>query len=147
MYEKMKEYVSSIMVREVVTVGLDETLQTVRGIFESSEFHHLLVLEKGKLFGVISDRDLLKWLCPWLGKLSEKSHGRKTLEVKAHNIMSRKPITINKDCSIEKAARLLLDHNISSLPVISKVGGVEGIITWKDIVAFVLKPEQEDVLY
>lgn len=141
MYEKMSAHVSSIMINEVTTVGLDDLLQTIRKIFENSNFHHLLVHEKGKLVGVISDRDLLKRLCPWLGKFSEQSHGRKTLGVKAHSIMNHNPITIFKYDSIEKAAKLMLDHNISCLPVISKVGGIDGIVTWKDILSFILKTD------
>ncbi len=56
--EKVSDCVSSSMVSEVVTIGLDGTLRTIRKFFEDSSFHHLLVLEKGKLVGVISDRDL-----------------------------------------------------------------------------------------
>jgi acetoin utilization protein AcuB len=118
---------------------LDDTLETIRRIFDNFKFHHLLVLEKGKLVGVISDRDLLKWLCPGLDKLSEKPHGRMTLGMKAHQIMSHDPITIFKYGSIEKAAKLMLDHSISCLPVISTAGGIEGIVTWKDILGFYLK--------
>ncbi|MBT3881051.1 MAG: CBS domain-containing protein [Candidatus Scalindua sp.] len=141
MYEKKSVLVSSIMTTEVVTIGLDDSLETIRKIFENSKFHHLLVHEKGKLVGVISDRDLLKRLCPWLGKISEKPHGRNTLEVKAHSIMSHNPITIFKDDSVEKTARLMLSHNVSCLPIISKVGGIEGIVTWKDILSFILKTD------
>ena len=64
-----------------------------------------------------------------------------TLEVKAHIIMSHDPITLFKDDSIEKAARLMMDYNISCLPVISKEGGIEGIVTWKDILSYILKTD------
>ncbi|MCP4265723.1 MAG: CBS domain-containing protein [Candidatus Brocadiaceae bacterium] len=53
--------------------------------------------EKEKLVGVTSDRDLLKSLCPWLGKLSKKLHGRSTLQAKAHRVMSLDPISLFKD--------------------------------------------------
>ncbi len=138
MLKKMSEPVSSIMTSKVITIGLDDTLETIRKNFDNFKFHHILVQEKGKLVGVISDRDLLKRLCPWLGKLSEKPHGRTTLAVKAHSIMSPNPITVFEDDSIEKVCKLMLDHGISCLPVISNEGGIEGIVTWKDILSFVL---------
>ncbi len=143
MNKKKSVLVSSIMTSEVITIGLDDTLETISKIFDNSKFHHLPVHEKGKLVGVISDRDLLKRLCPWLGKLSEKPHGRTTLEVKAHIIMSHDPITLFKDDSIEKAAKLMLDHNISCIPVTSKEGGIDGIVTWKDILSNILKTEKK----
>ncbi len=131
--------VDSIMASEVVTIGLDDSLETIRGIFDHYMIHHLPVIEKGKLVGVISDRDLLKWLCPGLGKLSEKPHGRMTLRMRAHQIMSHDPITTFKYGSIENAAKLMLDNNISCLPVISTVGGIVGMVTWKDILGFFLE--------
>ncbi len=53
--------VESIMSRRLATVGFDDTLSTVKEIFDRPGFHHLLVVEDGKLRGgVVSDRDLLR---------------------------------------------------------------------------------------
>ncbi len=131
--------VASIMTSNVITVELDDTLETIRSIFDNSMFHHLLVIEKGRLIGVVSDRDLLKRLCPGLGKLSEKPHGRMTLGMKAHQIMSHDPVTVFKYASIETAAELMLECDISCLPVTSTAGGIDGIVTWKDILGFFIK--------
>jgi acetoin utilization protein AcuB len=49
------------------------------------------------------------------------------------------PITVDAQTSIEKASNLLLENNISCLPVISSQGVVEGILTWKDILKFYMK--------
>jgi acetoin utilization protein AcuB len=53
--------------------------------------------------------------------------------------MNRTPITVDAETSIEEASNLLLENNISCLPVISPQGSVEGIVTWKDILKFHLK--------
>ena len=50
--------VRDIMSKTVVTVEMDDMLRTVKEIFDHMKFHHLLVVEAGKLFGVVSDRDL-----------------------------------------------------------------------------------------
>ena len=131
--------VASIMTRKVVTVEMDDDLQVAREILQNVEFHHILVVEKGRLVGVVSDRDLLKRLCPWLDKLSEKPHGRQTLNVKVHQIMSHKLITVSRETNIKTAARLILKNNISCLPVVSPQCGIEGIVTWKDILGFYMK--------
>ena len=62
--------VDSIMTRRVVSVEMDDRLDVVKKIFDTLKFHHLLVVDdRGKLKGVVSDRDLLKALSPYVGRL------------------------------------------------------------------------------
>ncbi len=131
--------ISSIMTRDVITVKSNVSLQTICEIFNNFEFHHTLVLENQKLVGVISDRDLLKAVNPFLDASSEKEHGAIALDKKAHQIMSKTLITVDMETSIEEANDLLLDNIISCLPVVSQQGSVEGIITWKDILRVCFK--------
>ncbi len=121
--------VASIMTRSVLTVEMDYFVQIIRDIFNNFEFHHIPVLENQKLVGVISDRDLI----------DREERNTITLNSKAHEIMSRTPITVDVETRIEKAGDLLLENNISCLPVISPQGSVKGIVTWKDILNFYLK--------
>lgn len=125
--------VESIMTRRVITVQLDDTLETIREIFDNVKFHHLLVVGNLGLLGVISDRDLLKALSPFVGMLDEHPRDLAVFNKKAHQIMSREPIAVDKETSIEAAANLLLSENVSCLPVTLPEGDIEGILTWKDI--------------
>ena len=127
--------VEPLVTRKVMTVEMEDSLLAIREIFENVEFHHLLVMDGQKLVGVISDRDLLGALPPF----SEKGCDAVALNKKAHQIMSRILITVDAKTSIEKAGNLLLENNISCLPVISSQGVVEGILTWKDILKFYLE--------
>lgn len=53
------------MSRKVVTVAPDDSLEKVRALF--AQFHfHLLVVGERQLLGVVSDRDLLKALSPYV---------------------------------------------------------------------------------
>ncbi|MCH7938647.1 MAG: CBS domain-containing protein, partial [Candidatus Marinimicrobia bacterium] len=124
---------SSIMTTPVVTVGPDDTLKTVKEIFDNVKFHHLLVVEEKRLFGVLSDRDLLKALSPWLGTLDELPRDRAILEKRVHQICSRQPITASMKTGIGEATRILIENNVSCLPVVTKRGRIKGIVTWKDI--------------
>ncbi|MGD8500395.1 MAG: CBS domain-containing protein [Phycisphaerales bacterium] len=124
---------SSIMTEEVVTVGMDDFLKTICGIFDDKRFHHLLVVEDDELRGVISDRDVLKASSPFLNTLSEQNRDTAVLRKRAHQLMSRKPITITKEASSEDAVRLMLREDISCLPVLSLDGQIEGMITRKDL--------------
>lgn len=52
--------------------------------------------------------------------------------MKAHQIMTRNVITISPDASIHDAAKLMIDHHVSGLPVVDETGGLIGIITERD---------------
>ncbi len=131
--------VASFMTEKVLKVRMDDSIGTIRDILENVEFHHLLVVEGRKLVGIMSDRDVLKAISPFLGTLSEKSRDVAILNKKVHQIMTRKPITVDKDTDIDTAASLLLDNHISCLPVTSPEGEVQGIVTWKDILALYVR--------
>jgi acetoin utilization protein AcuB len=122
-----------IMTRDVVTIGLDHRLRTVQQLFDKHKFHHLLVVEDKKLIGIISDRDLLKAVSPFVATLSEKARDASTLDKRAHLVMTRSPVTAQKETTVQEAARLLVKNNISCLPIVSPEQEPIGIVTWKDI--------------
>ncbi len=128
--------VAKIMTRKVLRIGMDDTLETMHEIFQKHKFHHLLVVEEDKLVGVISDRDLLKEVSPFLNTLSEDYRDKQTLRKKAHQIMTRKAISVDGSTTIEDAAKILLRKNISCLPVLTPEGKIEGILSWKDLLRF-----------
>jgi len=125
--------IDQIMTRRTITIGMDDHVRTVRDLFEEHAFHHLLVVEKGKLVGVISDRDLLRNVSPFLGKFSERSEDMATLNRRVHQIMTRKPVTISPQMNVQDAARLMLERRVSCLPVVREDGHVVGIVTWRDL--------------
>lgn len=131
--------ISSIMIQRVVSVEMDDTLETIREIFLRSRFHHLLVRDNNFLAGVITEKDLWQALSPYVGTLSETERDLATLSKRAHQIMKRNHPTITPETTIEKAAHLLLDEGISCLPVVSYDGEIKGIVTWKDLFRALLK--------
>jgi acetoin utilization protein AcuB len=134
--------VDEIMTRAVVTVRMDDTLRTARGLLEHGGFHHLLVAEHGKLVGVLSDRDVLRATSPFLEQLSERVQDTQTLERRVHQLMSRGLITAFPHDSIRDAAIRMLDGKISCLPVITEHNAIVGIVTWRDMLRwFTRAPE------
>ncbi|MGS2718962.1 CBS domain-containing protein [Paraglaciecola aestuariivivens] len=125
--------VAQIMTQPVVTVELDDRLAVVKEIFDNAKFHHLLVVEKGKLYGVLSDRDLLKAISPFLGTEQETIHDKVTLNKRVHQIMSRKPITLKADADVYDAIHLFNQHSISCIPIVDDNNQVLGIMSWRDI--------------
>jgi acetoin utilization protein AcuB len=126
--------VREIMSTRPVTVKMDDGLRVVRKLFEQHRFHHLLVVDGAKLVGVISDRDLLRHVSPFLGhELAERAQDMATLNKRAHQIMTRKPIAVGPDTSVPDAVAVVLQHNISCLPVVDEQQHPVGIVSWRDI--------------
>jgi acetoin utilization protein AcuB len=126
--------IKQIMNTKVACIEMDETLVRIQELFNHVSFHHLLVTEYSKLSGVISDRDLLKAISPYAGTASELPRDAATMNKRAHQIMSRKPVTIRANSSVSSAIDLLLKKGISCLPVVDKDNKIEGIVTWKDLI-------------
>lgn len=126
--------VREIMSKRVVTVELDDRLHVVKRIFDSTPFHHLLVIdEDGALYGVVSDRDLLRALSPFIGSTVETVRDASTLNKSVHQIMSRKPITLPPEAPVADAIQLFLTHPVSCIPVVDTQAKPVGIVSWRDI--------------
>ncbi|TSA54049.1 MAG: CBS domain-containing protein [Planctomycetaceae bacterium] len=125
--------VEKIMSTTVVTVEMDDSLKVVKEIFDNTRFHHLLVVESGKLFGVISDRDLLKALSPNIGTASETARDAASLNKRVHQIMTRKLVMLGQNAGIFDAIDIFINHNLSCIPVVDDGCKPVGIISWRDI--------------
>jgi acetoin utilization protein AcuB len=126
--------VGNIMTTRVVSVEMDDRLDVVKKIFDTLKFHHLLVVgDGGKLKGVVSDRDLLKALSPYVGSVAENARDLATLNKRVHQIMSRNLITLHPRASLLEAVKLLLEHRISCIPIIDETLKPVGILSWRDV--------------
>jgi acetoin utilization protein AcuB len=125
--------VEGFMNKSIVTVEMDDLLSTVREIFDNVPFHHLLVVESGKLVGVVSDRDLLKALSPNIGTAAETITDSATLNKRVHQIMTRKPVTLKASAEIYDAIEIFNNHNISCIPIVDDEHKPIGIMSWRDI--------------
>ncbi|RDL44107.1 CBS domain-containing protein [Marinomonas piezotolerans] len=124
-----------IMTRDVITVDMDTRLPDVQVLMHSHGFHHLPVVDHGTLAGIISDRDLLRLVSPFIGKVNEQPRDTDTLNRAAHQIMTRQPITVKADTDIRDVVNWMLKTGISCVPVIDDQNQLIGIITWRDLIA------------
>jgi len=126
--------VRELMTEDVVSVEMDASLAHIRSIFQKRSFHHVVVTEDRIVRGVISDRDLLKHISPFVGhELMERPSDVNTLRKRAHQIMHRKPVTVTPEMSAVDATRLLLNHGVTCLPVVDELEKLIGIVTWRDL--------------
>ncbi|MCD6137508.1 MAG: CBS domain-containing protein [Deltaproteobacteria bacterium] len=132
-------YVGRVMHTELVTVTPDTSLMKARDIITERKIAHLLVVDKkDKLVGIISDRDLKQsWASPATTlSIHELNYLLRQLTVEM--IMVKKLITVSPDTTIERAAFIMHENRISSLPVMEKEKLV-GIITTTNVMEVLLQ--------
>jgi acetoin utilization protein AcuB len=125
--------VKAIMTSPVVTVDMDDKNESIHRIFSETHFHHVLVVDNGKLHGIVSDRDLLKALSPNLGTAAEKASDLATLNKKVHQIMSRNPLCLGPEDSLHTVIEIFDENSISCIPIIDENRVPVGIVSWRDL--------------
>jgi acetoin utilization protein AcuB len=93
----------------------------------------LPVMEKGKLVGVVTDRDLKEASASDATSLEIHELLYLISKIKISEIMSRNPVTVPVDYTVEEVAEILLNKRISGAPVVDHDGKVVGTITQTDI--------------
>ena len=132
--DRSVQRVRDIMTTPVHTVMMDDSILSLKSVFDAERFHHVVVLDEGNVVGVVSDRDVLKAISPFVGSQAERTRDAATLKRRVHQIMSRHPVTIGPDESIMAAARKMLVEHVSCLPVVEENGPLLGIVTFRDVV-------------
>lgn len=103
------------------TVGPDASVDEALGIMSAHDVRHLPVVADGKLVGLVTDTQLRS---AWFPSLLE--------EVQVRDVMSDSPLTIDQEATVYHAARLLYNHKLTGLLVLSQ-GKLTGILTLADI--------------
>jgi len=127
----------NIMTAPVCTVRMDDSILTARDLFDRHRFHHVLVLDGGRVVGVVSDRDILKQISPFVGNLiMERGQDLNTLKKRIHQVMTRNLVTIGPDEALGEAANTMISERVSCLPVVDDKGHPLGILTIRDILTW-----------
>lgn len=125
--------VRHFMTPKVITIDADDSMQKAIDMLKTYRINMMPVVEYGHLVGVISDSDL-KRASP-SDATDLEIHELKYLlnKIKVRDIMTPKVISVPPDFTIEETAEVLLQHDISGVPVIDHRGALVGIITRDDL--------------
>ena len=117
-----------------VTIAADTPLQVALNLMHEHRFRRLPVVdEKGRLVGIVSERDLLYASPPPATLLSGLELNHFLTERRVDEIMTRNVLTATPDTFVEDAARLMVDNKVGGLPVVDADNQVVGVITETDV--------------
>lgn len=125
--------VENWMSKDVVTVDVNDSMQDATRLLKKHNIRGLPVMKNGKLVGIVTDRDLKRASASDATTLEIHELLYLISKIKIKEIMTKNPITIPLDYTIDEAAAILLDNKLSGAPVVDNEGKVVGIITQTDI--------------
>jgi CBS domain-containing protein len=128
--------VEDIMTRNPHTLEVNDVLDLADDLMSMARIRHIPILERGKLIGIVSQRDLFfSALVQTLG-LRQREQKDLMKTIRAREVMTRPVITISSGASVKEAARLMAENKIGCLPVVKDKEFV-GIVTETDILDYV----------
>jgi len=125
--------VKNWMSKKVITIDADDSMQHAIKLLKEHKINLLPVMKKGKLAGVITDRDLKKSSPSEATTLDMHELLYLLAKIKIREIMPKTLYTVPADYTVEETAEILLDKRISGVPVLDENGKLTGIITKNDI--------------
>src|SRR3972149_7322928 len=123
--------VQDLMQTKVWTVSPSDTIDRVFLLLKLERIRHLPVIEKDKVVGIVSDRDLSKvWGSIKIQQVkNSKTNNSYTIQSRiVRTMMRRGVITTSPNTDAGDAAAIMAKKKIGALPVIEK-GKLVGIIT------------------
>lgn len=122
--------VSEVMTKDVISIHVDDSLNIVSKTFENHSFHHIPILNHGKLAGILSKEDILRLL-----SVRTEYSDKEFKLIKVKDFMSSKVISVRPDDSVGLVADMFMTNDIHAVPV---VDGDElvGIVTTHDLIKY-----------
>lgn len=120
----MSQAISSLMQREVCSVGPDDTVQAVEAQMVARGLSWVPVVDaNGVVLGVISSVDLLRL----------QVEGKEAAKICAWQICTYKPITVRPDTPVSEVARLMVETNVHHV-VVTEGADIKGVVSSFDFV-------------
>jgi len=142
--------VRDVMTTDVATVAPDTELREVAALLVQKRISGAPVVEGGRVIGVVSERDILfkerpstglsRGVLAWL--MDEGDLMLKIDASTAQEAMTGPAVTIGPERSVADAATLMLNEEVSRLPVVQGTELV-GIVTRHDLVRAFAREDEE----
>lgn len=123
----MAPKVSSFMSSPVITAAKDDSLITIRNLMLVHMIGRVVILERGKVSGIVCRSDFTKIA------FNRKRCLKPLDSIAVEEIMSTPVYAISPNKTLKSAAQFMIKHKIGSLPVIDANGSLVGIITKHDM--------------
>ena len=137
-----KNLVRDWMSPNPVTIGPKTSLHDAHALMKERHVRRLMVVEGGKLAGIVTLGDVREAEPSSATSLSIYELHYLLAKLTIDEIMTRNPVTVQAGATIRDAARLMLEHQVGGLPVM-RGDKLVGIITESDIFRVLVQSPEE----
>ncbi len=117
----------------VVTVDVNDSMDEAMKLLKEHHIGMLPVMKKGQLVGIVTDRDIKRSSASDATTLEIHELLYLVSKIKVKDIMTKEPVTVPTDFTVEEAAEVFMKNKISGAPVVNEKGAVVGTITKGDL--------------
>jgi len=121
------------MTQNVIMVDANDSVVDATKKLKENDIRRLPVTRKGKLVGIVTDRDLKRASASDATTLEVHELLYLISKIKVKEIMTKNPITVPFDFTVEETAEVLMKNKISGVPVLNGRNQISGIITQDDL--------------
>ena len=125
--------VANWMSKNIITIDETDSMQDAMKLLKEHNIRMLPVMKKGKLVGIVTDRDLKRASASDATSLEIHELLYLLTRVKVKDIMTKKVITVPPDFTVEETALVFQKNKISGAPVVDSKGKLIGTITQTDL--------------
>jgi len=133
---KLSYPLSKIMSTELIVCSPEDEVDNIWRLMREHSFAGLPVVKRGKVVGIITQKNLLD--SGVILPAFEAEKGRFKAPSKISSVMKTPVVSLKPTSTIEEAAKLMLDKNIGRLPIVDEKGKLIGIVDREDIVKALL---------
>jgi len=133
---KLSKSVSEFMSTKVITCSPDDEVDNVWRLMQERAFAGIPVVEKGKLVGIVTQKDFLD--SGVIFPMFEAKKGRFKAPSKISSVMKTSVFSLKPTATVHEAAELILEKNIGRVPIINEKDKLIGIVDREDIVKALL---------
>jgi CBS domain-containing protein len=136
---KKEIVVRHYMTDEVVTIEKETTLLEAHRLMGTKRIRSLPVIENEQIVGLVTRTDLMSSDPSHLASKKNQEVSLQILTQPVEKVMTSQVLTISPEADLTKAARLMLEHKIHSLPVVDEEKKMVGIITESDLFLMIVQ--------
>jgi len=129
-----------VMSARPTTISARATIADAARLRWKLNLRHLPVVDdRGKLVGILSDRDL-RGLSPPYSLVPEANTRQKALEASVGDLMSGDVLSVRPESDLADVVDLMLQDHVGAVPVVDEAGDVIGIVSYVDVLRALARP-------
>ena len=135
--DKVEGTVQDYMTEDPIIATPGMRLKDVARVMLRNGFRRLPVISEDRLIGMVTSTDFIRLLgSDWAFNRITTGDVREITNVRVEEVMSRDPVRVGREDSLRGTAEIMIKEGVGALPVVEGRDNLVGIITEKDIVAF-----------